>query len=247
MGLSDEILADSPYLYWKQDDPSGTVAADSSGNARVGTYVGAPTLTQPSLVSSDNGFSVGFNNTTQWIVSTTILNTAIGTVECWFEYDGIAPSGGTAWQIAGFMNGESSGVFDKIIGIDSANLAIFYAYDGGAKTTTGTTVLGAGIYHLVGVANGSTIKIYVNGVLEGTPSTCGNTYTGYSIPNIHVAGRATTSGLFSVRTAGRRDEFAVYSTVLSDERIQAHYLAAQVGDFSFTYRPQIGWPSMVRG
>lgn len=247
MGLSDEILADSPYLYWKQDDLSGTVAADSSGNARVGTYVGAPTLAQPSLVSSDNGFSVGFNNTNQWIVSTTILNTPTVTVECWFEYDGVAPPAGIAWQIAGFMNGESSGVYDKIIGIDENNRAIFYAFDSGSKITTGTTVLGAGIYHLVGTANGSTIKIYVNGVLEGTPTVCGNTYGGYSNPNIHVAGRATTSGIFSLRTAGRRDEFAVYTTAISAERIQVHYLAAQMGDFSPTYRPQIGWPSMVRG
>lgn len=38
--LADAILALSPVGYWKLDEASGTQAADSSGNARHGTYQG---------------------------------------------------------------------------------------------------------------------------------------------------------------------------------------------------------------
>jgi hypothetical protein len=41
MTLAAEILADSPLGFWKLDEASGTVAADSSGNGRDGTYTDA--------------------------------------------------------------------------------------------------------------------------------------------------------------------------------------------------------------
>ena len=46
------VLADSPVAFWKLDEASGTVAADSSGNGNTGTYQGAVTLgeTGPLLV-----------------------------------------------------------------------------------------------------------------------------------------------------------------------------------------------------
>jgi hypothetical protein len=42
--LATEILADTPWMYLKLDETSGTNADDSSPNNRDGTYVGTPTL-----------------------------------------------------------------------------------------------------------------------------------------------------------------------------------------------------------
>lgn len=58
MSYDTEVLADSPSLYWKLQDTSGTTATDSSGNARHGTYNGTVTthyaLNQSvSMLSSD--------------------------------------------------------------------------------------------------------------------------------------------------------------------------------------------------
>ncbi len=39
-----EVLADSPVLFWKLNEPSGTNADDSTANNRDGTYVNTPTL-----------------------------------------------------------------------------------------------------------------------------------------------------------------------------------------------------------
>lgn len=43
MSYDTEVAADSPQIYWKLQDTSGTSAADSSGNSRPGTYNGTAT------------------------------------------------------------------------------------------------------------------------------------------------------------------------------------------------------------
>ena len=51
--VSDAILALSPAGYWRLGETSGSVAADSSGNSRDGSYNGTYTLGADSLVPSD--------------------------------------------------------------------------------------------------------------------------------------------------------------------------------------------------
>ena len=41
------VMADSPYAYWRFNETSGTVAADSSGNGIAGTYVTPPPWVRP--------------------------------------------------------------------------------------------------------------------------------------------------------------------------------------------------------
>lgn len=48
------ILALGPAGFWKLDETSGIVAADSSGNARDGVYVNTPVLGGPPLVRTIN-------------------------------------------------------------------------------------------------------------------------------------------------------------------------------------------------
>lgn len=43
MSYDSEVAADSPAIYWKLQETSGTSATDSSGNARTGTYNGTVT------------------------------------------------------------------------------------------------------------------------------------------------------------------------------------------------------------
>src|SRR4051812_46882958 len=45
---SDNVVARNPLVYLKFDDTTGTVATDSSGNARNGIYDALDTLGQPS-------------------------------------------------------------------------------------------------------------------------------------------------------------------------------------------------------
>ena len=93
-----EVLADSPYLYWKLDETSGTTATDSSGNSRSGTYTNSPTLNQTALINE--GKSVDFDGTNDYCKYTLPSNfTGSFTMECWINSDTYASYPGVfgAW------------------------------------------------------------------------------------------------------------------------------------------------------
>lgn len=80
MSYDSEVLADTPQIYWKLQDTAGTAAADSSGNARNGTYFGTATthyaLNQSaSMLSSDTALkSVAlYRNGTHTVAKADIL------------------------------------------------------------------------------------------------------------------------------------------------------------------------------
>lgn len=59
------ILENNPYLYYRAEEATGTVALDSSTNSFNGTYIGDYTLGQPgSIVKQQNDKAVKFNGTT---------------------------------------------------------------------------------------------------------------------------------------------------------------------------------------
>lgn len=47
MTIASDILAQTPLVYWKLDDPTGPAASDSSGNAHPGVYGGSFSLGVP--------------------------------------------------------------------------------------------------------------------------------------------------------------------------------------------------------
>lgn len=55
-----DILALAPTAFWKLNEASGAIAADSSGNGRDGTYVNGPTLAQTSIIPNTSDTSVQF-------------------------------------------------------------------------------------------------------------------------------------------------------------------------------------------
>ena len=75
-------------------------------------------------------------------------------------------------------------------------------------------------YHVVGTYDGTNLRIYVNGALEGTVARPG------SVPDSSLGGALAGGGwgtLPSPAFAGRLDEVAIYGSALSGARVQAHY------------------------
>src|SRR5579884_3764625 len=60
-----QVLATSPALYWRLNDPAGSsVVADSSGNGWTGTVGSGVTLGQPGALPADSSAGAAyFNNT----------------------------------------------------------------------------------------------------------------------------------------------------------------------------------------
>jgi hypothetical protein len=54
------VLTNSPLVYWRVDESSGTIAADSSGNGNAGAYTGAYVLGEPGAIAGSTDTAVRF-------------------------------------------------------------------------------------------------------------------------------------------------------------------------------------------
>lgn len=156
---------DGLVAHWKLDETSGTTTADATGNGHDGTLVNSPTWS----TSAMRGGSLRFNNSgsTDRVDAGTIAITREITMAAWvypesFSYDSriivkSSNNGGSGqeWRIS--IN--SSGAGQILI-----------------RTTGGYSVLDApsGSFvtgkwqHLAGTYDGTTMRVYVNGVLAAS-------------------------------------------------------------------------------
>ena len=100
----------------------------------------------------------------------------------------------------------------------TANLVKFVARDAGADAATASSTTALSIntwYHVVGVRSGTTVKIYVNGVLEGSTTNAALgavTTTDHWHIGVSVDGTDTHARWFK----GRLDEVAIWSRAVTD-------------------------------
>ncbi len=148
---------------WDFDEGSGTAVSDSSGGGNNGTYP-TPTWTTASPYPSGNAAS--FNNGTyatfpavQGLPSNTV------TVSAWVyltnhrNWNNIVRNNwiGNGWLLFTDVNGSA------IFGVGQGNTQY---------TTKGRTQMSLNAWHfIVGTYDGTKVSIYVDGVLDGTPTT----------------------------------------------------------------------------
>lgn len=207
---SSEVLADSPVRYWKLDDSTG-VDTQGNGNLTKGASTAAPTtgVTGQSGIGTAWSFDGGDEATfTMPTISTTF------TFELFFK--STAPSTKNAHTFLRF-DGSDVGVI-RMQGDAAAYPGEIYGVIGTAEFRTTTRYDDDAWHHLAVVVNGTSVKVYVDGVLKSN-MTGGK--TSYSFGSGYV-GRST-DGVASERLIGSLDEIAIYNTALSEARVQAHY------------------------
>lgn len=79
----DVVMSDSPAMYWRLGEQSGTVAHDRTSNHRDGTYLRGPVLGVPGAIVGDTDTSVLFGHRTfmRWNPGSRYKGTF--TVEAW--------------------------------------------------------------------------------------------------------------------------------------------------------------------
>ncbi len=92
-------------------------------------------------------------------------------------------------------------------------------------------------YHVVGVYDGTTIKIYVNGALGQSTTFTGSPRVNTGVPLTFGARGEGLAGFWTYN--GMVDEAAIYSTALSDAQILAHYQAGTNPSPATAYRQVI--------
>jgi hypothetical protein len=136
------------------------------------------------------GRCLAFDGTDDYTLNTSGgINLGVCTMSAVFQIDALP---GSTARICGFTQGNGGGTRDHELLVGSDGTLIWYGYDGGAKdvrSAAGAVTLGRPM-HVCGTADGTNIKIYVNGTLAGTTA-CGQLYTGYSGNNVLLGGTGT--------------------------------------------------------
>jgi hypothetical protein len=214
---SAAILADTPYAYWRLDETSGTVAADSSGNGRDGVFVAGPLLGQGGALAEGGNSAVRFSAASGQYVNIPLPFGGVGwseiTVEAWINILGL------------------TGDFQAIVSSTGTGVVHFQAFQGGGiNVVYGSPGSGAlpiiapnpntGWRHVVMTSKPGEQKLYVDGNLVGSDTAAVNQIS--AATSIRIGSGFSNGRFFD----GLIDEVAIYRTALSEAQIDTHFAAA---------------------
>ncbi|MEN3283116.1 MAG: hypothetical protein V7607_4256 [Solirubrobacteraceae bacterium] len=209
--------------YWRLAETTGTTAQDETTNNLDGTYENTPTLGTAGLLVGDSNKAIDLTRSSServTVADNTLLDPTNLTLEAWVRPDSSLSFGQTRTI---FAKTNSSGN-DFSYSLDyrrsgfSTNQLVFSVTTTSNTTYTVTQTLTSGTkYHVAATYNGSTMRIYVNGVEVGS----GQSKTG----NLRNSAQPLRIGAYWSQDYwdGAIDEAAVYSTALPVATLLAHY------------------------
>ncbi len=217
------VLSSNPTSFYKLSESSGTTAVDSSPSAVNGTYTNTGvTYGVPGPVF--NGSTAVTWNGSSGDMSANVSVAQSFTVEAW------AKSAGSTWNNYGWIasaRGSDGFIIHPNQGASSVDAYVFDntgAFHGAYSFNVGTTnITNWNQYVLSYDAVAGTVRTYLDGVLQNTvAATIARDATGTVALNVgdDNAGGAGRWG------SGSSADISIYSTVLSDATILAHYNAA---------------------
>lgn len=205
--------------------------ADAEGiSGPAGTYVGLPTLGVPGLIKGDSDTAVRFDgvddNVRVPLEAEDLIDTNRLTVEAWSTTS--SASNNRCIVSGPYKTTTAEPVFNLMQDNTQHVKSVIYFTDGTNSALSGSTVL-AGNYHLATTWDGTTHRVFVNGVEDGS-----NTPAAGKILRAGDTDRFLRIGCqddvpLSLFWNNVIDEVAVYEKALPSSRLLAHYNAGLLG------------------
>jgi hypothetical protein len=251
------VLSFNPVAYWRLNEttavPAANIAANAGSLGTVGNgYVVLDvTNAEPGIVGNSFRFSnptgdAAFCGSKVDVPYNPTLNpNGPFTVEFWAKPTGVTPSDVNGLIAVSAMNPDFS--------IDANNRSgwLFYQVTDGhwqfrvggehssyVATPKGGAVTANAWHHIVGVYDGATATLYVNGQKVAGPANA-PLFNPNTTRTLRIGGSLFNGGLDDSNTDGNRgfdgwlDELAVYTTALSADVIAAHYDAATTNNAGY--------------
>jgi chitodextrinase len=216
------VYDDEPVQYLRLDELSGTTVADASNNGATAEAVGDVTRGVAGALPA--GVAGRFANGGYVTSDNAVPGPTTYSIEAWFS-----TTSGSGGKIIGFGNSryDNSTGYDKHIYLTDDGRLVFGVYNGGFDTVVSDAGLNDGLWHhVVGTQGPDGMKLYVDDNLVGSNGVTSNqSYDGYWRLGGDNLG-AWPDRPSSDYLTGSIDDAAVYSSVLSPERIDAHYRAS---------------------
>lgn len=207
-GLVFDVNVSNPFSYNGASNNTGANLSDISGNGYIGTLSNAPTY------NVQNGIkSLQFNGTNNYISYPTAglpYGASARTICCWLNATGDAP-GSYRWAISYGYAVNSQSCF---IGIQLGTQLVIGGYNASFDLTGPNISLNVW-YHVVGVYDGTTLYMYLNGYLYTSAARTWNT-----VQNNFQIGRQTNGNEY---WNGKVGEAQIYNRALSANEVLALY------------------------
>ncbi|MEK7563518.1 MAG: LamG domain-containing protein, partial [Patescibacteria group bacterium] len=208
------VSTDSLVGYWKFDEGTGTLAADSSGHGNNGTLTLGPTWSADptNVITFTNPYALSFDGVDDYVQTT------------------LAPSGYTGISMAAWVKLDAAGSYPMVMsyGTNADNVLEIRGNSGlgrmeiirrsdNTAVTDPTSSVGTGWHHFVGQGNGTTFSLYKDGVLVGSSTASHNINSATTFR----FGRRSDDGGSSYCFTGSIDDVRIYSRALSAAEIAA--------------------------
>jgi hypothetical protein len=211
---SQAITADGPAAFWRLGETSGTAARDERGTT-PGVYVNAPVLGAPSLLASDTANkAVTFDGSTEYMKAgpsnALDLGNAI-TLEAWINPAALPAAG----QFASVLTKPEA----YSLQFNGPRLEFTVIQSGARKrlqAPAGAIVAGQ-TYHVVATYDGTTQRLYINGVQSTSGALSGPAST--TTAAVFVGSWDGTQEFFK----GTVDDVAIYGKTLTAAQVKSHY------------------------
>ena len=235
-----KVYADTPALYWRLGEATGTTAVDSLTGSNPGTYSGSVTKPARDALSNTRNTAASFGGTDGAVTSNTVFtNPQVYSLELWFN-----TTTTTGGKLIGFGDGlradGTSYSHDRHIYMQNDGKLRYGIYEGGlARTTVTPNAYNDGAWHhVVATQSSDGMIVYVDGTRVAS--------AGWTTPEIFdgrwkvggdTIGTAWPSVPTTTHITAYIDEVAVYSTALTETQVKLHYAAATgapVAKFTYT-------------
>lgn len=244
------VLSDAPSRYYRLGDPSGTIAADSSGAGNSGAYQSGSFQGATSMIGSDSADLATSFNGASGVVTAPSVSALAGdntrSVELWFKAANssqqvLFDSGAASTTGQGFLIGITQD--GGISGVSPNTAGVYVTFNNDTVFVPGLHPGDGHTHHLVVTLQGTTLFVYfddatASGFVNGGGSWSALTTQPFTLPtapsstanSIDIgSGRSQVAGVGSTFFAGIIDEVAIYPIALSAARVNAHFVAAGDG------------------
>lgn len=239
---AEEVAANSPALYWKLDDDTGSTSVADAAGSVDGTVVGEVALGSFGA-GAETGTAAALDGVDDHIDSSGPLATSgFGdqySAAIWFNAGNVD----ALQTVFDWYEGDAPAAASKAgVQLEEGGQITFFGND---VATTTTSVAEAGSWHLVVIVrDGDQARIYLDGVLENAETVASE---GISADTSVALGRnaATEADYFG----GSLDEFIVYASSLTDQDVARlyHNAITPEADRLFTDQRGDGFSRVVDG
>lgn len=231
------VLADSPYLYYRLGEDSGTTAVDTSGNNRTGAYTNGPTLGQ-SGAATVGDTAVTFDGVNDYVATSN--STSFGSLLNGSSFEFVLSTTTTdrGERLFGAYNLNTNTAIDIVLNenaVGNATLAngvrLYIRADGGTDlgaTFTNASLFDGDFHHLVltydSTGGANRVTAYLDGVAQTITYTSANAPTNFANFGFDPSlGARNVRGTIGAFFDGTIDEFAMYDGVLTSTQVQSHF------------------------